>query len=244
MSDDEFPTRILHAFADYGVESEPLSAYGHVTQVGIGNTPTGKPIPNEYSEAVMADASRPEELPFEENEFDLALLHPPCTKWSRMTSIDGDPDDHKNLIPQAREIGRRYAEHYIIENRPEAPLNNPVVFDGKMFGLPIHYERAFETSFPIEQPARYPGLETEVSTYFSASRSAQWWRTAKGVCGDYPKEHLVKNCLPASYVHALARAWTKAITKRDRQEAPSNSGPAPRKVSEDQTTLEEVGNRG
>lgn len=204
-SGDQTP-RILHGFADCGVEAEALAVYGDVTRATID------PRENPLTETVRVDLSRPDELPFEEGEFDLALLHPPCTAYSDM------PDANKNgdapeLVPEAREIGRRYADHYVVENKPAAPLDDPVVLDGRMFGLPIKYERAFETSFQVRQPPRIQRLNEppETSPFYYSERTPEWWRAAKGgIRGDYPKEHLAKNSLPLPYVHHLCRAWLDA----------------------------------
>lgn len=203
MSDDTYTSGserlIYHIFADIGVESEPLSAYGNVVRVGINPRDTNE------SDPIKADARA---IPLEPGA-DLAVLHPPCTKWSPLTSISGDPDDHPDMIPLARELGKELADHYIIENRPNAPLRDPVRLKGDIFGLPIEYERAFETSFHVEQPTIHMTFGTECSTYFSADRSKDWWRSVKGVSGDYPKEELVKGGIPAPYIHYLMRAYLR-----------------------------------
>ena len=223
---------IVHAFADYGVESEVLSAYGDVHRFTID------PRPNEFvAETVAVDLM--DETP--EIEADLGLFHPKCSRYSEMTSISGDPDDHEDQIPRAREIARETCDHWIVENKPNAPLEDPTVLDGKMFGLPIAYARAFETSFPVEAPPRFADLPTECSTYFSADRSKAWWRSVKGYLGDYPKEHLVKNCLPAAYVHCLVRSWLKTVDERDAAVAQDNNGRPPRKTAYDQATLVQAG---
>lgn len=199
-------TQILHGYADYGVESEALAVYGEVTRATI------EPVPNKYSSVVVADLSRPDELPFEERQFDLALLHPPCTAYSDMPSANKN-GDAIDLIDEARDIGRQYADHYILENKPGAPLKDPVFLEGRMFGLPIVYERAFETSFDVDQPPRNERLveEPETSPFFFSERSTEWWRAAKGgIAGDYPKEHLAKNSIPLPYIHHLVRAWMDA----------------------------------
>jgi len=226
---------IVHAFADYGVESEALSAHGDVYRFTID------PRPNEYvTETVTMDLL--EETP--DVKADLGLFHPKCTRYSEMTSISGEPEEHENQIPRAREIARETCEHWIIENKSNAPLEDATVLDGKMFGLPIAYERGFETSFPVEAPPRFGELPTECSTYFSADRSKAWWRTTKGYLGDYPKEHLVKNCLPAAYVHCLVRSWLKAVNDRDAAVAQNNNGRAPPKVADDQSTLVQLTDGG
>lgn len=202
--------QILHGFADHGVESEALAAYGNVTRASI------EPRRNPHSVAVRVDLSEPDALPFEPGTFDLAFVHPPCTPYSDMPGANKN-GDAPELIPEAREIGRRYADHYVIENKPAAPLRDPVVLDGRMFGLPIAYERAFETSFPAEQPPRQArlGQPAETSPFFFSEKSREWWSAAKGVRGEYPKQHLAKNALPLAYVDHLARAWLEAIEAAD-----------------------------
>lgn len=197
---------ILHGFADHGVEAQALSVYGSVTRATLN------PRENEFSTVVAADLSHPDELPFKENQFTLGVFHPPCTAYADMPGANKN-GDAPELIEEARELGERYCDHYIIENKPSAPLHDPVVLDGRMFGLPIKYERAFETSFSVEQPPRTARLgdPAETSPFFYTERSAEWWRAAKGgIRGDYSAEHLAKNSIPLPYIHHLCRAWLDA----------------------------------
>jgi len=192
---------IAHLFADAGTEAEALSTFGDVHRYSIA------PRENPYDvNAVEMDLT--ETMPSE--DYDLAVLHPPCTRWSDMPDVD--PDDHPDLIGRAREIGRTIADDYVIENKPAAPLRSPTVLEGRMFGLPIKYERAFEASFDIPQPARNARLTdtAETSPFFYTERSAEWWESVKGLRGDYPKEHVAKNALPSAYIDHIGRAWIKA----------------------------------
>jgi hypothetical protein len=217
MSDsDRDRPRILHCFADIGVESEALVTYGDVVRVGINARDTNE------SEPVKADAYQ---LPFNDDvTFDLGFFHPVCKRWASLTSISGDPEEHPNQIPRAREIGEQYCDHYVIENKPQAPLNDPVVLGGQMFGLPIAYERGFETTFRVPQPPRQKQLgnqiKVETSPFFFSERSKEWWASVKGYRADrYPKEHLAKNALPAPYVHYLCRAWLKVYEEENNEGA-------------------------
>lgn len=198
--------RILHAFADHGVESEALASYGDVTRVGIDVRD------NWASSPIQADGAR---LPFESGSFDLGLFHPKCAKYAQMTSVSGNPNSHQDQIPDARREAKRVCDDYILENVPRSPLDDPVLLDGKMFGLPIQYERAFETSFDVSQPPRQQPLPTETSTFFYSGKDTLWWRSVKGVTGDYPKEHTAKNCLPLVYVHWLIREYLEATGKAE-----------------------------
>lgn len=195
--------RILHCFADHGTEAEVLGCYGDVVRVGIGARDTNG------SQPIRADA---EQLPFNESvTFDVGLFHPPCTRWSDMPDANKD-GDAPNLIPLARKIAEQHCDEWIIENKPRAPLNDPVILDGKMFGLPIQYERAFEASFEIGQPPRQSYLaETESSSYFYSEKSRAWWASVKGIDADaYTKHALCKNSLPSVYVHHLMRSYFAA----------------------------------
>lgn len=205
--------RILHVFADRGVEAEVLTAYGEVVRIGWEARDTNQ------SQPVRADARH---LPIQPGvEFDLVVLHPPCTRWSDMTSISGDPEEHPNLIPLAREIGEQYGAEYIIENKPKAPLNDPVRLDARMFGIPLAYERAFETSFEVDDPPKKRSdVENECSPYFYSDRSREWWASTKGYSGPYTKTALAKNAVPAACMRWLMQQYLAATNHADRDGQP------------------------
>jgi len=117
--------KILHCFADHGTEAEALGRYGDVIRVGI------EPRDTNTSTPIKADAHA---LPFEDETFDLGLFHPPCTRWSDMPDAN-KAGDAPNLIPLAREIAAEHCDEWIIENKPQAPLEEPTILTGKMFGL-------------------------------------------------------------------------------------------------------------
>lgn len=205
---------ILHCFADYGTESEVLGDFGNVIRVGIDPKDTND------SKPIKADAHIEEkewDLPIKDGvTFDLGLFHPVCSRWAATTSISGDPDEHENMIPSARLLAEKYCDHYIIENVPRAPLYDPVVLNGRMFGMPIEYERAFETSFKIPQPPREKRFLTtdgssknaETSSFFFSERSKEWWAAVKHYSPrPYPKEHLAKNAIPAPFIYYLVQLW-------------------------------------
>lgn len=196
---------ILHVFADTGVESEALSAYGRVIRFGLN------PRDLNASEPVKADANH---MPLKEGyKADLAVLHPPCTRWALLSQMaeNVEPEDYPNLIPLAREIGETYAEHYIIENVPKAPLRDPVILTGRMFNIPVKRERAFETSFPVDQPPRQKSLDMKCSPYDRPKRSLAWWKAAYGYSGEYPKDEFVMAGIPRAYVDHIAMAWLETL---------------------------------
>ena len=236
-TDDQFgdegsqPT-IAHLFADHGVESEVLSAFGHVTRFTIDPRPT--PF---VDETVQMDLMA--NIP--SGSFDLALLHPNCGDVADTTSITGDPDEQEFQITRAREIAESIADHYVIENKPRDELRNATVMTGYQFGLPFEYKRGFESTFSINTPVREQQLtEKPVTPYFYSDRSKEWWLAAKGYRGDYPKAHVAKNALPSIYVKTLVRSWFESVNDRDAAVPQDNNDPAPRKIEDDQSDLSEV----
>ena len=193
--------KILHCFADTGVECEALSAYGSVTRVGID------PTDNPYTDELIAcDA---QELSFTRT-FDLGLFHPPCQKWTPGAQMQGTTENHDDLIPLARSLAREYCENYIIENVPQAPLYDPVKLNGGMFGLPLHYERIFETNYHVAQPRQQTRL-TDGGEFdphhdtggFQGSKTL--WKNVKGYSHDWPSKPLKRSGIPRAYLNYLIR---------------------------------------
>jgi len=193
--------KILHCFADVGVESEALSAYGDVYRVGIDPSDTNQ------SEPIKANAKQ---LPIKEGvRFDLGLFHPPCLRWSKAAGEPTPREEYDNLIPLARELGKQYCENYIIENVVNAPLQNAVKLNGRMFGLPLRYERAFETNYHVPQPPRYKEL-TNTDTIQDNDRcddrhNKTLWKNLKGYSRDYTVYSIKNASCPRAYINYLVR---------------------------------------
>lgn len=199
---------IYHLFADIGVEAEPLSAYGEVIRVGID------PQRTRFGDVVRGDAL---EAPLKPGA-DLVVIHPPCQRWSPATPEE-HRDEYVDLIDEARSVAIELGEDYILENVPRAPLADPVELEGRMFGLPIVYRRAFETSFSVPQPESrdqttlldrsgpFAGDDGGVGDWRGSKRL---WRTAKQVTGDYPSVDLKHAGIPAPYIHYLVRYWLRS----------------------------------
>jgi hypothetical protein len=194
--------RILHVFADTGVECEALDAYGDVTRVGI------EPEPNPYTDELIACDAR--ELALDQT-FDLGLFHPPCQRWTPGSKMQGTSADHEDLIPVARELAREYCDNWIIENVPQAPLHDPTVLNGGMFGLPLHYERAFETNYHVPQPPRQTQLGRPNNEFkkhhdnggFQGCKAL--WKSAKGYTHDWPAKPLKRSGIPRTYINYVIR---------------------------------------
>lgn len=213
---DEPARSILHLFADIGIEDEVLHTYGTVTRVGID------PEPNPFSDVVQGDACNPPVT----GQFALAFAHPPCHRWSKSTP--GNQDEFPDYLDDAREVCDRLADHWIIENVPQAPLHKPVILTGGHFGLPIHYPRAFECSFTVPQPASATRWHPTAGPLAEQGEPGKaWvgtndgWRLGKGYAHDWPARELKRHGIPAPYVRRLLYWWLTAVdgTQQDKQQS-------------------------
>jgi hypothetical protein len=123
---------------------------------------------------------------------------------------EGSREDWPDLIPLSREIGKQHCDHFIIENKPRESINEEVILDGHMFNLGIEYKRAFETTFPVEQPPQQNKL-AETSPFYYSEKPHGWWASVKGSSTKFSKAHLAKNTIPSAYLDYLMRHYYKAV---------------------------------
>lgn len=89
----------------------------------------------------------------------VAAIHasPPCPRYTTLAAgTNGNSDDHPDLIAPTRELLRRIGLPYVIENVPNAPLENPITLCGEMFGLDVIRHRLFESNVFLWQPEHPP----------------------------------------------------------------------------------------
>ncbi len=108
-----------------------------------------EPQPNYPFEFIQSDA-----LTIDLSEFDVIHASPPCQKYSngsaRWRKIGYEYFD---LIGPIRVKLITSKKPYIIENVVGAPLINPIILCGTMFGLNIIRHRLFESNFSLITPA-------------------------------------------------------------------------------------------
>jgi hypothetical protein len=112
-------------------------------------------------EVVRVDLVHQKRYPFEFRQadalaypldgFDLICACPTCQAYTSARHIRGR--EHPRLIEAVRDRLASSGIPCIIENVVGAPLINPVMLRGGMFGLKVWRHRLFEASFPVSQPA-------------------------------------------------------------------------------------------
>ena len=82
-------------------------------------------------------------------EFDLIHASPVCKRFSSITRSAGTQLNYRDSIGITRQVLDWIGKPYIIENVPGAPLINPLMLCGTMFGLDVIRHRLFECNPPI-----------------------------------------------------------------------------------------------
>ena len=83
-------------------------------------------------------------------EFDVIHASPPCQVYSVTYALSSG--NHLDLVEPTRAALKATGKSYVIENVPGAPLMNPLMLCGTMFGLRVIRHRLFETSPVIWWP--------------------------------------------------------------------------------------------
>jgi len=141
-----------------------------------------KPQPRYPFNFVQADATA---FPIE--GFDFVWASPPCQAHTAMKTMH-NAKEHIDLIPATRERLTAGSMPWVIENVVGAPLNNPVLLCGTMFGLgcqdaDLRRHRVFETSFPLPWPPQCShGKRAVVGVYGGHIRDRR--RRTIGVYGE------------------------------------------------------------
>ena len=154
--------RALDLFCGAGGVSKGLADAGFEVW-GVDNRPQPRYIhPGRF---VQGDALNP---PFDLRDFDFIWASPPCQAYTSMQNINTRAPDrnHPKLVEPMREMLAASGVGYAIENVPGAPLIDPVMLCGSMFGLTVRRHRLFECGFFMLQPnCRHAEMPRPIAVY-------------------------------------------------------------------------------
>src|SRR5690242_19044857 len=137
--------RALDLFCCAGGVTKGLQKAGFYV-VGVDLNPQAAYCGDEF---IHADA-----LTVDLNGFDFIWASPPCQAYTGMQRINtrAPNRDHPRLIGPIRDRLKASGTLYTIENVPGAPLIDPVMLCGSMFGLKVRRHRFFESNFTMLAP--------------------------------------------------------------------------------------------
>lgn len=129
-----------------------------------------KPMPRYPFDFYQADALA--YLAEHGHEFDAIHASPPCQKYCTLTKGLHPEAEHPDLVAPVRQLLRATGKPYVIENVIGAPLINPVMLCGTMFGLGVaaasaelRRHRIFETSWFMLCPLKCRHAKQVVGVY-------------------------------------------------------------------------------
>lgn len=102
---------------------------------------------------------------------DVIHASPPCQRYTTLAAgNNANSHTYPDHIAQVRDALMASGKPYVIENVPNAPLLNPILLCGEMFGLDVIRHRNFESNLLLMQP-EHPKHRGRVAGY----RHGEWF---------------------------------------------------------------------
>ncbi len=182
--------RALDLFCKAGGVTKGLQRAGfHVTGVDI------EPQPRYCGDAfVQADALKP---PFDLASFDFIWASPPCQAHSSISRVSGRQEHHVDRIEETRALLEECGRPWVMENVIGAPLRQPFLLCGTMFGLQtscgaeLRRHRLFEANWFIGLQPHCQHGESVVGVYGGHAHDRR--RKTITVTGNTPQQNVVRN---------------------------------------------------
>lgn len=179
---------------------------------------------------LMANQSRGDFL----GEFDFVWASPPCQFYTQMLNHGLTPrEKHPDMVAWIRKSLPYLAPAWAIENVWGAPLINPILLCGEMFGLRVMRHRLFETSWHMFQPHHPPHRregairkQGDGGYYFRVyghETGKADWGTAMGI--DWMKSPELAQAIPPAYSQYIGEFAMKHIREQPRETAIAGLGP-------------------
>jgi len=165
--------RLLDLFCCQGGASAGYVAAGFDV-VGVDIDPQ----PRYPFEFVQADAI--DFLGQHGHEFDAFHASCPCQAYTLAQRIMGNT--HPDFIAATRALFEWYGKPYIIENVVGAPLRDPVMLCGEMFGLRTYRHRLFESNVPLMAPP-HPGHKARTTKMGRPVRDGEYMHVVGNFTG-------------------------------------------------------------
>jgi DNA (cytosine-5)-methyltransferase 1 len=176
--------------------------------------------------------------------FDFIWASPPCQRFTTMRFVH-NAKRHADLIAATRELLLASGRPFAIENVVGAPLRDPILLCGTMFGLAtpcgaeLRRHRRVETSFPVSAPppCRHRPGAAVIGIYGGHYRNrrrpagshhaprtdfaAEDARVAMGI--DWPMtSEEISQAIPPAYAQFIAEPWLRQAQEAAAKERSNN----------------------
>lgn len=157
------------------------------------------------------------------DDFDAIHASPPCQAYSKSTGQwRNSGREYPDLIAPTRELLIKTGKPYVIENVPGAPLRNPTMLNGAMFGMLVHRDRYFETNFDIpffltpmgKKPTKMgrPVKDGDVIIPVGHFSSVDYARKQMGI--DWMSQYELAQAIPPKYTEYIGKYLIDHLEKR------------------------------
>ena len=174
-----------------------------------------KPQPDYPFHFVLGDA-----MTYSLEGFDLIHASPPCQRFSitaNLARAQGKRASTVDLLTPMRERLQSWGGEYVIENVKGAPMLDPVMLCGSMFGLGVRRHRLFESNVPFEPygPCRHQEQGRPIGVYHTlnddipqggrTARTLEEGQAAMGI--DWMPWNSLIEAIPPDYTLWIGRQW-------------------------------------
>lgn len=162
----------------------------------------------DHSENYPFEFHRADALTYPLEGFDAIHASPPCQRFSAASVCrPGLAETYPDLIEPIRKRLKSSGALYVIENVPRAPLENPTLLCGQMFGLDLFRHRLFESN--VELPFMLHG-HSKIGSKAGYIGGKHGWRPGRIIS-------VAGNCAPiAESKRAMGIDW---MSRRELAEA-------------------------
>jgi DNA (cytosine-5)-methyltransferase 1 len=146
-------------------------------------------------------------------DFDAFHASPPCQAHSNAQRIMGN--DHPDFIAATRSAFELIGRPWVIENVPGAPLRDPIILCGAMFGLETYRHRLFESNASLDAPPWHPEHGTPTTKMGRAPKPGEFMHIvgnfsgvdrAREVMGmDWATRDGLREAIPPAYSEWVGR---------------------------------------
>jgi DNA (cytosine-5)-methyltransferase 1 len=193
--------RLLDLFCGAGGAAMGYYRAGFKKITGIDN----RPQPRYPFKFIQADAL--EYLEEHGKEYDVIHASPPCQAYSIMQNIHKNKHKHPDYIKELRILLEKTKKLFVIENVPGAPLKNPILLCGSMFGLKIIRHRLFECHPSIDElrpPCNHIEMYDPYHGGEKARREKEKLALAMGITHFMTRPE-VREAIPPAYTEWIGR---------------------------------------